>query len=34
MAKIHNNPNAKEPRMPLALPDDVINDWTAGEVVS
>lgn len=34
MAKIHNNPNAKEPRMPLVLPDYVINYWTAGEVVS
>jgi putative SOS response-associated peptidase YedK len=27
MAKIHNNPKLKEPRMPLILPQELENDW-------
>lgn len=34
MAKIHNNPNAVEPRMPLILPDDAIDDWLIGDVTN
>jgi len=27
MAKIHNNPKAKEPRMPVILPDALVDEW-------
>lgn len=27
MAKIHNNPKLKEPRMPLILPNEIANEW-------
>lgn len=32
MAKIHNNPKLKGPRMPLILPEDAIDEWLTAKV--
>ena len=34
MAKIHNNPKAEGPRMPVILPDDAIDNWLTGDVTN